>query len=143
MQMPGPKAFIDTNILLYLLSADNAKADQAETVLRAGGSISVQVLNEITNVARRKLTMEWPEISELLELIRSVCPTEPLTIETHDLGRILAERYGLSVYDAMIVASAILCECEILYSEDMQDGLLVDGKLRIRNPFLFRNQSED
>ena len=133
--MPDPKAFIDTNILLYLLSADTDKADCAETILRAGGLISVQVLNEMANVARRKLAMSWMDINEVLTLIRSICPTEPLTVETHDRGRLVAERYGLSVYDAMIVAAALLGGCETLYSEDMQDGLLIDNQLRIRNPF--------
>ena len=106
--MPGPKAFIDTNILLYLLSAETDKADRAETIIQAGSLISVQVLNELTNVARRKLAMPWVEINEVLSLIRSICPVMPLTIETHDRGRQIAERYGLNVYDAMIVASALL-----------------------------------
>ncbi|MFZ1201791.1 MAG: PIN domain-containing protein [Desulfobacterales bacterium] len=133
--MPAPEVFIDTNVLLYLLSADTEKADRAEAILRAGGFISVQVLNEVDNVARRKLAMPWIEINEVLALIRSVCPVEPLTIETHDRGRLVAERYGLSVYDAMIVAAALLGECEILYSEDMQDGLVIDRQLNICNPF--------
>ena len=133
--MPGPKVFIDTNILLYLLSADNDKADRAEMILRAGGLISVQVLNEMANLSRRKLAMSWMEINEVSALIRSICPIAPLTIETHDRGRLVAERYGLSVCDAMIVAAALLGGCETLYSEDMQDGLLIDHQLRICNPF--------
>jgi len=133
--MPASKAFIDTNILLYLLSADADKADRAELIVRKGGLISVQVLNEMTNVARRKLAMPWREINEVLALIRSVCPVESLTIDTHDRGRRVAERYRLSVYDAMIVAAALLAGCETLHSEDMQDGLLIDNQLRIRNPF--------
>ena len=133
--MPVPKAFIDSNILLYLLSADADKANRAEEIVRAGGLISVQVLNEITNVARRKLAMSWVEINEVLALIRSICPTDPLTIETHDRGRLVAERYGLRVYDAMIVAAALLAGCKKLYSEDMQDGLLIDHQLHICNPF--------
>ena len=133
--MPASKAFIDTNILLYLLSADADKADRAELIVRKGGLISVQVLNEMTNVARRKLAMPWREINEVLELIRSVCPVESLTIDTPVRGRRVAERYRLSVYDAMIVAAALLAGCETLHSEDMQDGLLIDNQLRIRNPF--------
>jgi predicted nucleic acid-binding protein len=134
--MPGPKMFIDTSIVLYLLSADHDKADRAEWVLRAGGLISVQVLNKLANVARRKLTMSWLEINEMLALIRSICPVAPLTVGTHDRGRLLAERYGLIVYDAMIVAAALLGGCETLYSEDMQDGLVIDQQLRILNPFV-------
>jgi predicted nucleic acid-binding protein len=133
--MSGDKAFIDTNVLIYLLSADARKADTAESILQTCPVISVQVLNEITNVARRKLNMPWAEIHEFLELIRSLCHTEPITVETHDTGLAIAQQYMLSVYDAMIVAAALLAECEILYSEDMQDGLVIEQQLRIVNPF--------
>ena len=133
--MPETKAFIGTNILIYLLSEDLNKADRAEAIVRAGGTISVQVLNELANVTHRKLTMSWMEINDFLSLIRSLCSIEPLTIETHDTGRVIAERYKLSVYDAMIAASAMLSGCETLYSEDMQDGLLIGNQLRICNPF--------
>ena len=95
----------------------------------------MQVLNEITNVTLKKLGMQWPEINQFLALLRSLCAVEPLTVETHDRGRAIAERYGLSVYDSMIVAAALLAGSTILYSEDMQDGLLVDKQLRIANPF--------
>ena len=116
-------------------SADTERADQAEAVVRAGGLISVQVLNEITNVMRRKLSMSWTEINEVMALIRSICPAEPLTVEIHDRSRLVAEQYRLNVYDAMIVAAALITGCETLYSEDMQDGLLIDHQLRICNPF--------
>ena len=130
------------SVLGYLLSVDNDKADRAEMILRTGGLISVQVLNEMANVACRKLAMSWMEIDEVLALIRSVCPAAPLTVETHDRGRLVAERYGLSVYDAMIVAAALLGGCETLYSEDLQDGLLINHQLRICNPFTMQASSE-
>nr|WKF56041.1 tRNA(fMet)-specific endonuclease VapC [Paraburkholderia busanensis] len=133
--MSEAKAFIDTYVLLYLLSADSEKADQAEATVRAGGRISVQVLNEIANVARRELRMSWADIDEVLSLIRSLCPTDPLTVEIHVRGKQVAERYGLSVYDSMIVAAALVAGCETLYSEDMQDGLVIDRQVQIRNPF--------
>ncbi len=134
--MPDIRPFIDTNILLYLLSEDTDKADRAEEIVDAGGRISVQVLNEFANVARQKLSMSWEEINETLKLLRSVCPTDPLTLETHERGLLVAERYRLSIYDSMIIAAALIGNCEILYSEDMQDGLLIDHQLRILNPFM-------
>ena len=133
--MAAAKVFIDSNVLLYLLSTDAKKADAAEEVLRAGGIISVQVLNEITNVTLKKLGMPWPDINQFLALLRSLCTVEPLTVETHDRGRAVAERYGLSVYHSMIVAAALIAGCTDLFSEDMQDGLLVDKRLRVVNPF--------
>jgi predicted nucleic acid-binding protein len=130
------RAFIDSHIALYLLSGDAIKADRAEAVIAAGGVISVQVLNEVTSVMRRKLGMTWAETDEVLAGLRAACAVEPLTIETHDTGRHLAERYGLSVYDAMIVSAGMLAGCDRLYSEDMQHGLLMEGQLRICNPFI-------
>ena len=129
------KPFLDSNILIYLLSDDSSKADCAEGLLRHGGIISVQVLNEVTHVMRRKLRLEWTEIREFLSLVRSFVTVEPLTVEIHEQGLQLAERYGFSLYDAMIVASALTAGCSRLMSEDMQDGLRVDGRLEIGNPF--------
>ncbi len=134
--MPGPEAFIDTNVLLYLLSADREKADRTENILRAGGLISVQVLNEMTAVAHWQLAMSWEELDEVLTLIRSMCRVVSLTVETHDRGIAVAKRYGLDLYDTMIVAAALLGNCKTLYSEDMCDGLLIESRLLIRNPFI-------
>jgi predicted nucleic acid-binding protein len=128
------KAFFDTNVLLYLLSADTDKAQRAEELVSDGGVISVQVLNEFASVASRKLRMTIPEIRECLDAFRGVCRVEPVTLETHLRGLDLAERYGFSVYDSMIVAAALLASCEILYSEDCQGGQRIDG-LVISNPF--------
>jgi predicted nucleic acid-binding protein len=134
--MTGINAFADTNVLIYLLSSDTAKADKAEAVLRTGCLISVQVLNEITQVSRRKLNMDWHDIDTFVSLIINVCTVEPLTVETYETGRYLAERYQLSVYDSMIVAAALIGKCEELYSEDMHHGLLIENTLRIKNPFI-------
>lgn len=128
------EAFLDTNVLLYLLAGDR-KADRAEAVVSEGGTISVQVLNEFASTAIRKLGLSWAETSEALEAVRANCVVVPLTVETHDLGRNLAMRYGFAVYDAMIVAAALLSGAEVLYSEDLQHGLRVERKLTIRNPF--------
>ena len=129
------KAFFDTNVLLYLLSADPDKAQRAEKLVSDGGVISVQVLNEFASVAFRKLRMTIPEINECLDPIRGICGVEPVTLETHLRGLDLAKRYKCSVYDSMIVAAASVAGCEILYSEDWQDGQRIDG-LRISNPFV-------
>ncbi|HSY89477.1 MAG TPA: PIN domain-containing protein [Verrucomicrobiae bacterium] len=131
--MPG--SFFDTNVLLYLASRDLAKADRADKLIGEGGTISVQVLNEIANVCRRKMGMSWTETREFLTTIKSLLPVQPLTIEVHDTGLALAERYGLSTYDAMIVASALHADCDKLWSEDMQDDMAIENRLRITNPF--------
>ncbi|THV17179.1 PIN domain-containing protein [Rhizobium rhizophilum] len=127
--------FVDTNVLVYLASGDVQRADRAEAILAGGGTISVQVLNEIANVMRRKMRMSWPDTNVFLDTIRALLTVEPVTVATHEQGLVVSERYGLSIYDAMIVSAALLAGCETLLSEDMQDGLIVDGRLRIINPF--------
>ena len=133
--MSEAEVFFDTNVLLYLLSNDAARADRAEALLAAGGVVSVQVLNEFASVASRKLMMTIPEVREILSTVRSVCVVKPLDIETHDLGLEMAERYGFSIYDALIVAAAVRAGCAILYTEDLQQGQVIE-KLQIRNPFV-------
>jgi predicted nucleic acid-binding protein len=131
--MPG--SFFDTNVLLYIASTDIGKAGRAETLLSAGGTISVQVLNEVTNVARRKMKLGWPDTLAFLSMLRGLLTVQPITLEIHDTGLALARRYNLSVYDSMIAASALHADCDILWSEDMQDGMALAEGLRIFNPF--------
>jgi predicted nucleic acid-binding protein len=129
------EAFFDTNVVLYLISGDPEKANVAEATLARGGHVSVQVLNEFASVARRKAGMTWNEVGEVLGDVRRVCTVHPLLVETHDRGLELAGRYGLSVYDALIVASAALAGCRVLYSEDLQAGQRFDGMVVVCNPF--------
>ena len=132
--MSAADCFFDTNVLLYLLSTDAAKADRSEALLVSGGVVNVQVLNEFASVATRKLAMTIPEIREILSTIRAVCVVRSLDIETNDLGLEMAERYGFSIYDGLIVAAAVHAGCAILYSEDLQQGQVID-QLTIQNPF--------
>ena len=129
-------SFLDSNVLLYLASADPLKANRAETVLAVGGTISVQVLNEVANVARRKMAMSWEEVRAFISGVRALVETIPLTISVHDRGLELAERYGLSIYDTLIVAAALEAGCDTLYSEDMQHGMRIGESLTIVNPFV-------
>ena len=131
--MPGN--FFDTNVLIYLASGDPVRADRAEKLLAKGGAISVQVLNEVANVARRKMQMSWPETRSFLSILRGLLSVHPVTTEIHENGLTLAERHNLSVYDAMIAASALEANCDTLWSEDMQHGMVIDDRLRIINPF--------
>ena len=126
--------FADTNVVLYLLD-DGPKADRAEAIVAQRPRISVQVLNEAMVNCRRKAGLSWDETGAFLAGVQSLCPVDDLTLQTHEVGRALAERYGFSVYDSMIVAAALIEGCTTLWTEDMQDGLLVEDQLRIVNPF--------
>ena len=134
--MKSDKPFFDTNVLLYLLSEDSRKADRAEAIMLKGGMINVQVLNEFSSVASRKLKMTYAEIRDALHIVRAVCQAQAVTIDIHELGLDIAERYGYALYDSMIVSAALQSGCTILYSEDMQHGQIIEGQLRITNPFL-------
>jgi predicted nucleic acid-binding protein len=128
-------SFFDSNVLLYATSLDRAKADRVNRLLDGGGTISVQVLNEISHVARRKFRMSWDDTISFLSTIKDLLTVDSLTIDTHETGLRLAEKYGFAIYDSFIVAAALAADCDTLWSEDMQDGLMVERRLRIVNPF--------
>lgn len=128
-------SFFDTNVLLGLAFREERDVSKMLNLVSVGGTVSVQVLNEIVNVSRKKHRKPWPEIIDFLSLVREFLDVVPVTVEVHERGLMLAEKHGFSTYDAMIVAAALLNGCETLWSEDMHHGMAVEGKLRIVNPF--------
>jgi predicted nucleic acid-binding protein len=136
--MPADGAFLDSNVVCYLFGADPAKADRAGELLSARPTISVQVLAEICNVARRKARRSWPEIEEIVEVLSALCDVVPLTAAIQAEARAIAARTGYTIYDAQILAAAAHAGCSTVWSEDLHDGhaLSVQGQaLTIRNPF--------
>ena len=132
--MPDSR-FFDTNILIYAFAADDPRSARAEALLAEGGVIGVQVLNEFTNVARRKLRWQWGQIEAAIVVIEELLgPARPLTTAIHARAVVLARDHTLSFYDALIVAAAVDAGCAVLCSEDMQHGQKF-GNLRIDNPF--------
>ncbi|MGA2021705.1 MAG: PIN domain-containing protein [Candidatus Sulfotelmatobacter sp.] len=129
-------AFFDTNVFVYAVVQDDPRSQQAEDLIAEGGTVSVQVLNEFVDVVRRKAKMPWDEVRFAIENIKALCLDPlPVTTDTHREALAIAERYGYRIYDALMVASALEARCTILYSEDMQDGQVIDNRLTIRNPF--------
>jgi predicted nucleic acid-binding protein len=129
------EAFFDTNVLLYLLEVDDIKVARALELTRAGGVISVQVLDEIASVTARKHRMSWPEVHLFLQGVRGSLAIIPTNLATHELGLVLAERYRYGVYDAMLLAAALQAGCTTFHSEDLHNGQVIEGALTIRNPF--------
>ena len=130
-----PREFLDSNVLVYAFTSD-PRATRAQELLERGCILGVQGLNEFTNVARRRLGMTWGEVREELAAIRIICRTIlPINIDTHTGALRIAERYGYGIFDALMIASALSANCGVLWSEDMQDGIIVDRRLRIANPF--------
>ncbi|MCO5160410.1 MAG: PIN domain-containing protein [Mesorhizobium sp.] len=127
--------FYDTNVLLYLLLPQSEKARRLDPYMVRGGVVSVQVLNEFTNVARRKNGLDVIEIVPFLKVLRDAFEVVPVTVDVHDRALDIIQRYRLSTYDATIVACALIEGCTTLLSEDLHHGLVVDGKLKVVNPF--------
>jgi predicted nucleic acid-binding protein len=133
--MPA-NAFFDSSVLLYILSKQDPRSAITGELLLDGGIISVQVLNEFANVARRKLKMDWNEIEHAMAAVRKLCDAViPITEVVHESALQIARRYRFQFYDSLIVAAALKVGAEILYIEDLQDGQKI-GSLTIRNPFL-------
>lgn len=128
------EAFLDTNIVLQIISASDRKAVRARELIDAGALISAQVLNEFVSVARRKYNISWFGIREIMAPVMASCRVLALTMETHALAVQIAEEAMIDIYDANIVAAAELAGCDTLYTEDLNAGQRIGG-VTIRNPF--------
>lgn len=131
--MPSP--FLDTNILVYAFSSDQ-RSGLANAILRTPFIIGVQTLNELANVLRRREEKPWAEIAKnsraLRELAEMVVDTH---VEDHARSIALAERYRLSIYDALMLAIALRANCTAFYSEDLHHSLVIEDRLTVLNPF--------
>jgi predicted nucleic acid-binding protein len=133
--MPG-KVFFDSNVLIYAIVSGDSRRERAQQLVEQGGVISVQVLNEFVAVARRKMRMPWEDVIEALDAVRILFPSPvAITVDIHETALRIARQYGFGIYDAQIAASALEANCSTLYSEDLQDGQVIDGELTIRNAF--------
>ncbi len=138
------KIFLDTNILVYLFDKtekqkqSRAKELIAEYISGAKVIISVQVINEFINITSKKITfpISLSKQKEIIEFLNDLFIISSLTFDITLRAIETAGRYQLSYWDSLIISSALDSTCNILFSEDMQNGLLIDGKLKIVNPFL-------
>ena len=127
--------FLDSNVLLYLFSADVKKIGRVQELVDDEPFISVQVLNEFVNVARRKYSASWEAIDDMLVPIKSACRVESVALTTHELAVRIAATARIHIYDANIVAAAQLAGCHTLMTEDLNPGQRFGG-VTIRNPFV-------
>lgn len=130
----SPAVFFDTHVLVHVASADAGRSARAEALLRQGGIVSVQVLNELVSVLRKKFRFEWTSVETVLAVVHAHCEVVALDLLVHQEALLLARLHQLSWYDALIVAAAHRAGARTLYTEDMQHGRELDG-LRILNPF--------
>ncbi|CCI21521.1 conserved hypothetical protein [Microcystis aeruginosa PCC 9809] len=131
------KVFIDTNVLIYGYSEDEPdKRQRAIDCVRSGEAwISTQVLNETINVLKRKFSLSYSQIRDAVQEVSKGFPIVFVSVNTIEMALNLAERYQYSYFDSLILASALEAGCQILYSEDLQDGQRIENQLMIVNPF--------
>lgn len=128
-------AFADTNILIYAFDT-GPKSTPARTLIDGGLVLSVQSLNEFANVTRRKLGFTWNEVELAIDaLIAAAMRVIDIDMQVHRTGLHVAQRYRIALYDAMIVAAALGAGCDTLYTADLHDGLWIEERLRVVNPF--------
>jgi predicted nucleic acid-binding protein len=129
------KVFVDSNICLYILDKGNPKFTVAKTLLQNRPKISTQIVAENINVCLKKFKL--PRAIALLHAksLIEACEVQAITHQALNKALMIMERYGYSIFDSMIIASALEASCTILYSEDMQHEQLIEGKLTIINPF--------
>jgi len=132
------KAFLDTNILIYLyVGDDNRKRGVVCNALDDNDCItSIQALNETSNVLYRKFELSSEQIKNYLDNIESVCSSVmPVQRDTINSALDLKERYGYDFFDCLMLSSALEGKCNVIFSEDMSDGQIINKKLKIVNPF--------
>ncbi|OGT79795.1 MAG: hypothetical protein A3H91_08245 [Gammaproteobacteria bacterium RIFCSPLOWO2_02_FULL_61_13] len=143
MSAPKPGAsvfFLDTNILVYSLSAqDAAKREIARTLAEAeGAKVSTQVLSELANVLTRRFGIPVREVRERILNIAGACEVVQVTPAiVLDALRVM-ERFGYGFFDSQIIASALASGASVLYTEDLHADQIIDGTLAIRSPFRLR-----
>lgn len=132
------KIAIDTNILIYLheINPVSDKRLIASELVSDGPLISSQVVSEYLNVCHRRLKMTKQECLDSLMGWLPFCDLAVFKLSVFNTAIHLVEKYQFQMFDGVIVASALISDCSILYSEDMQHDLLIENKLRIINPFL-------
>ena len=129
------KCFADTNIAIYALDADVSLRNTALAILSRRPTISTQVVNEYLNVLLKKRKLDRASANELARALMTTCDVVSITPDITELAMILGEQHRINHWDAVIVAAALATGCETLYSEDLQDGQIFEGRLRVKNPF--------
>ncbi len=129
------KIFIDSNVILYLFTNVEDKKDIIFELLTETPLISIQVLNEVSNILIKKYGLSPKEVKQHIEFLLDFANLYLISLSTILLALDLKERYKYSYYDSLIIAAALENNCKILYSEDMQHGQVIEDKLKIVNPF--------
>ncbi|WP_375415877.1 PIN domain-containing protein [uncultured Hymenobacter sp.] len=128
---------VDTNILVHLYDDIQQQTRiVAEQLTSQEPVISQQVITEYLNISRRLLPVPKDEVLRRCNLVFAVCKIAPTTHSTLALAARLLARYDFQLFDSIVVAAALEANCTTLYSADFQHNQLIEGRLRIINPFV-------
>jgi len=131
------KIALDSNILIYNHSLDcEDQRAIARDFFNENPVISSQVISEYLNVMNRNFKIQKQELIQICSLWLEKCSVQPVILSTIRLAQNLVSKYDFQIFDGIIVAAALEADCDILYSEDMQDGQIIENTLKIKNPFL-------
>jgi len=133
--MSADKAFIDTNVFIYIQRTDepNKTKISEKTIDFFDCIVSTQVLNETCNILTRKYPTPKEKVKRVLRSIEESCTMVTVTNDYPNRALDYHSKYSISYYDALMVVAALEAKCKYLISEDMQDGLIIDKKLQIVN----------
>ena len=134
------RAFVDTNVLIYLFGDEPDKQQRASELLISASPdttfvISTQVIGEFVNACLRRRLLSEAETAALVDVFIDALEVWRVEPETLKEGMRLKQRYGYAWWDSLLLATALEAGCTVFHSEDLQDGQRVDGRLRISNPF--------
>ncbi|MHB1661021.1 MAG: PIN domain-containing protein [bacterium] len=133
------KFFLDSNIILYAFGKDNNKKAVAKELIRQRLIISVQVISEVSNILFKRFSFSVPETKNIFDFIKSKTEVKLINLKTIEYCFYIKEKYKFSYWDSLIIASALENQCLILYTEDMQNGQIIEERLVVVNPFLNNN----
>ena len=133
--MTDKRFALDTNVLIYLEGNDAAKRGIAEDLLSLAPVIPSQVVTEFLNVTCRLRKISKLQALNEAAILFADCRIAPLQNSSLDLAIKFIQKYDFQLFDSLIVALAFEADCEVLYTEDMSNGLWVNKKLKIVNPF--------
>lgn len=128
--------FIDSNIGLYILDRETSKFSIAKMLLQQKPNISTQVVAENLNVCLKKFKQTRAFSLAHARSLAEACEVHAIKPSTLTLALSVFDRYGYTIFDSLIIASALQANCSTLYSEDLHHGQVIEGKIKIVNPFV-------
>ena len=132
------KTFLDTNVVVYLYSSDEPEKQAAALAFIEQGNpvVSTQVLSELANTLSRKFALPYDVVARAVSEVHDACTVIPVMPDTIAQALTLAQKYRYPYYDSLILAAALSAGCEMIATEDMQHGQIIEDVLKIYCPFV-------